>query len=144
MNIELKPAELYRDNVIELLTTEKLPTSDLPGMLNNFFVAVDDHEVTGVAGLEVYGNYGLLRSLAVNQNSRGRGIAANLLDKIESLASNKGLEAIYLLTETAKDYFEGKGYEHIARMDIPDAVKASSEFTHVCPESATAMQKSLN
>jgi amino-acid N-acetyltransferase len=144
MSIELKPAELYRNNIIELLTTEKLPTSDLPGMLNNFFVAVDNQTVTGVAGLEVYGNYGLLRSLAVNQSSRGRGIAAHLLSKIESLAANKGLEAIYLLTETAKDYFERKGYEHIARMDIPDAVKASSEFTHVCPESATAMQKSLN
>jgi amino-acid N-acetyltransferase len=144
MSIELKPAELYRDNVIELLSTEKLPTSDLPVMLNNFFVAVDDHGVSGVAGLEVYGNYGLLRSLAVNQNSRGRGIAADLVSKIESLAADKGLEAIYLLTETAKDYFERKGYEHIARMDIPEAVKASSEFTHVCPESATAMQKSLN
>lgn len=144
MSIELKPAELYRDNVIELLTTEKLPTSDLPGILNNFVVAVDNQTVTGVAGLEVYGNYGLLRSLAVNQNSRGRGIAARLLNKIENLAANKGLEAIYLLTETAKDYFEGKGYEHIARMDIPEEVKASSEFTHVCPESAIAMLKLLN
>jgi amino-acid N-acetyltransferase len=143
MSIEIKPAELYRDNVIELLSTEKLPVDDLPGMLNNFFVAIDNAQISGVAGLEIYGNYGLLRSVAVSQNLRDRGIAAQLLNKIEALATQKGLETIYLLTETAKEYFENKGYEHIARMDIPDAVKTSPEFTHFCPESATAMQKSL-
>ena len=143
MNMEIKPAELYRSNVVELLNVHKLPTADLPGVLQNFFVAVGDGMVTGVAGLEVYGNYGLLRSLAVNINLQNRGIGTLLLDKIEALAAAKGLEAIYLLTETAKDYFENKGYEHIARMDLPEEVKASSEFTHVCPESATAMQKSL-
>jgi amino-acid N-acetyltransferase len=143
MSTEIKPAELYRDNVVELLTSQKLPTGDLPGLLKNFFVAVDDGMVTGVAGLEVYGNYGLLRSLAVNADLQKKGIGAMLLDKIETLAAEKKLEAIYLLTETAKDYFENKGYEHIARMDIPEEVKAASEFTHVCPESAIAMQKSL-
>lgn len=143
MSIELKPAELYRDDVIKLLSAEKLPVDDLPGMLNNFFVAIDEAQVSGVAGLEIYGDYGLLRSLAVSPNTRGRGIAAELLDKVETMAAQKGLEAIYLFTETAKDYFEAKGYEHIARMDIPDVVKESSEFTHVCPETATAMQKSL-
>ena len=141
--MDIKHAELYRENVVELLNTQKLPTGDLPGLLKNFFVTIEDGTVTGVAGLEVYGNYGLLRSLAVNTGLQNRGIGAMLLDKIETIAAEKKLEAIYLLTETAKDYFENKGYEHIARMDIPEEVKASSEFTHVCPESAIAMQKSL-
>jgi amino-acid N-acetyltransferase len=143
MSIEIKPAELYRDEVIDLLTTENLPVSDLPGLLNNFFVAVNDGRVCGIAGLEMYGNYGLLRSVAVGRDWRDKGIAAGLLSKIESVATERGLEAIYLLTETAKDYFENKGYEHIARMDIPEDIKASTEFTQVCPETATAMQKSL-
>ena len=141
--MEIKPAELYRNEVVELLNTHKLPTKDLPGLLHDFFVAVDNNAIAGVAGLEIYSNYGLLRSLAVDLNLRNRGIGAILLDKIEALAAGKGLEAIYLLTETAKDYFENKGYEQIARMDIPEEVKASSEFTHVCPETAIAMQKSL-
>jgi len=141
--MELKPAELYRNEAVELLKARKLPTQDLPGLLNNFFVAIDNNAVAGVVGLEVYGNYGLLRSLAVNTNLQNKGIGAILLAKIQTLATEKGLEAIYLLTETAKDYFEFKGYEHIARMDIPEEVKAASEFTHVCPETATVMQKSL-
>jgi amino-acid N-acetyltransferase len=143
MNIEIKPAELYRDEVIELLSTQKLPTVDLPGLLNNFFVAIDNNAITGVVGLEIYGNYGLLRSLAVNSGLNNKGIGAALLKRIETLATEQGLGAMYLLTETAKDYFEHKGYEHIARMDIPEEVKAASEFTHVCPDTAVAMQKSL-
>lgn len=143
MNIEIKPAELYRDEVIELLAALKLPTVDLPGLLNNFFVAIDNNAITGVVGLEIYGNYGLLRSLAVNSGLNNKGIGAALLKRIETLATEQGLGAMYLLTETAKDYFEHKGYEHIARMDIPEEVKAASEFTHVCPDTAVAMQKSL-
>ncbi|MBD1387428.1 GNAT family N-acetyltransferase [Mucilaginibacter rigui] len=143
MNMEIKPAELYRDEVIELLAAQELPTVDLPGLLNNFFVAIDNNAITGVVGLEIYGNYGLLRSLAVNSSLKNKGIGAALLKRIETLATEKGLGAIYLLTETAKDYFEYKGYEHIARMDIPEEVKAASEFTHVCPDTAVAMQKSL-
>jgi len=143
MNIEIKPAELYRDEVIELLAAQQLPTVDLPGLLNNFFVAIDNNTIAGVVGLEIYGNYCLLRSLAVNSSLNNKGIGAALLKRIETLATEKGLGAIYLLTETAKDYFERKGYEHIARMDIPEEVKAASEFTHVCPDTAVAMQKSL-
>ncbi|MBB5394692.1 arsenic resistance N-acetyltransferase ArsN2 [Mucilaginibacter sp. AK015] len=143
MDIQIKPAELYRDNVIALLTTEKLPTSDLAVMLSNFFVAVNNGEVIGVGGLETYGAYGLLRSVATARAWRGQGIASQLLNKIEALAADLGLKAIYLFTESSRDYFETKGYEHIARMDIPEEVKGSSEFAHICPESATAMQKSL-
>ncbi|MET3980321.1 amino-acid N-acetyltransferase [Mucilaginibacter sp. UYP25] len=143
MNTEIKPAQPYRNEVINLLTSTILPTGDLPDTLENFFVSVQDNRVVGVAGLEIYDEYGLLRSLAVNELYRNKAIGAQLLSRIEALASETGLKAIYLLTETAKDYFENKGYEHIARMDIPDPVKRSSEFTQVCPESATAMQKSL-
>jgi amino-acid N-acetyltransferase len=143
MSIQIKPAELYRDAVVELLTANQLPVIDLPGILNNFYIAIDNGAIAGVAGLEIYDNYGLLRSVAVSADRRGSGIGAALLQKIEEVAANSELEAIYLLTETAKDYFENHGYEHVARMDIPDVVKSSAEFTHLCPESAIAMQKSL-
>ena len=73
MSIEIKPAELYRTEVVDLLTAEKLPASDLPSMLTDFFVAVDGTRICGVVGLEVYGGYGLLRSLAVKPDYRGRG-----------------------------------------------------------------------
>jgi amino-acid N-acetyltransferase len=142
--MNITEAQTYREGVLSLLLVAKLPVDDLPVVLDNFIVAIDNSEVTGVAGLELYGNYGLLRSVAVDKNQRGKGIAAELLSRIEAVAINKGLEGIYLLTETAAEYFNNKGYEHIARMDIPEEIKESSQFRHVCPESAIAMKKILN
>jgi amino-acid N-acetyltransferase len=142
--MKITEAKNYQESILSLLSAEKLPVDDLPVVLDNFIVAIDNGEVIGVAGLELYGNYGLLRSVAVDKNQRGKGIAAQLLHKIEAIATNKGLEEIYLLTETAAEYFNNKGYEHIARMDIPEEIKESSQFRHVCPESAIAMKKALD
>ncbi|MEO7214367.1 arsenic resistance N-acetyltransferase ArsN2 [Mucilaginibacter sp.] len=142
--MNISEANLYREGVINLLSAEKLPVEDLPAQLDNFVVAIENDMVIGVAGLELYGDYGLLRSVAVDKNHRGKGIGSGLLARIEEMAISLNLEGIYLLTETAADYFSRKGYEHIARMDIPEEVKASSEFSHVCPQSAIAMKKSIN
>jgi amino-acid N-acetyltransferase len=133
----------YKESVINLLSVNKLPTTDLPGNLADFYVYLDEDTVKGVVGLEVYGNYGLLRSLAVDPSARSNGLAASLLTWIEETASAKGLEDIYLLTETAVDYFDKHGYEHIARMDVPEEIKLSSQFMGICPETATAMKKTL-
>lgn len=137
-------AENYRGNVIQVLTAVKLPVEDLPSSLENFYVVVDNsNEVIGVAGLEIYGDYGLLRSLAILPGYRDQGIAGQLLERVESLATLNNLKAICLLTETAPEYFGRKGYAKITRADVPEAVQASSEFSHVCPVSAIVMKKEL-
>jgi amino-acid N-acetyltransferase len=142
--MKITEAQNYRESVLNLLSAAELPVNDLPAALDNFIVALDNDGITGVAGLELYGNYGLLRSVVVDKNQRGKGVATELLHQIEAIATNKGLEEIYLLTETAAEYFSNKGYEHIARMDVPEEIKESSQFRHVCPESAIAMKKALN
>jgi len=134
-------AQPHKTAIIALLLAEKLPTHDLPETLDNFIVAISGAEVIGVAGLEVYGNYGLLRSVAIRSDFRSQGIAAKLLRRIDALASLKGLIELYLLTETASDYFERKTYRRIERVEIPEEVQRSSEFSHVCPQSAIAMKK---
>jgi amino-acid N-acetyltransferase len=48
------------------------------------------------------------------------------------------------LTETADKYFNKKGYRAIAREQVPEQIKASSEFNHVCPVSAVVMKKGIN
>jgi len=133
----------YRSDIIKLLSSEKLPTGDLPSSLDNFFAMRDGDKLIGVIGLEKYGDYGLLRSLAVNPNFRNQGIANKLVGQLEKLAVEKGLKAIFLLTETAPDYFSHKGYHIITRAEIPREVQQSSEFSHVCPHSAIAMKKEL-
>lgn len=141
--MNITAASPYKESVLNLLSASKLPIEDLPDNLENFYVLVDDEQVKGVVGLQLFGNYGLLRSLAIDPSAAGRGIAASLLAKIERTATEKGLEGIYLLTETAAEYFDRHGYEHIARMDVPEEIKASSQFSNTCPESAIAMKKSI-
>jgi amino-acid N-acetyltransferase len=141
--MQIEKAESYRADLIALLESEKLPTTDLPETLEDFIVAKNNDEVIGVAGLEVYKNYGLLRSVVVLSSYRGKGIANDLLQNIESLAVSKLLKEIYLLTETAPDYFSKKGYNKITRLEVPAEVQQSSEFSHVCPVSAIVMKKEL-
>ncbi len=141
--MKTEQADNYRESIIALLTTENLPTADLPETLETFMVTKQDNEVTGVVGLEIYGDFALLRSLAVNKGYRNQGLANSLLGQIEALALSKKLKAIYLLTETAPDYFSRKGYDKITRADVPADVQQSTEFSHVCPQSAIVMRKAL-
>jgi amino-acid N-acetyltransferase len=139
----IEQAQTYRTEVTALLAAEKLPVNDLPEKLDNFFVAVQDGLVAGVAGVEVYGTYGLLRSLAVYPEQRSLGIAGKLLQNIDALCKLKGLSALYLLTETAPGYFEKKNYQKTDRGEVPAEVQQSSQFSHVCPVSAIVMKKLL-
>jgi len=134
----------HRDGIIALLKAERLPTQDLPDILENFIVALQDEDVIGVAGLEIYGDYGLFRSLAVHKQFRNKGIAQNLMQQIEVLANKQQLHELYLLTETAPDYFERNGYQKISRDEVPVIVQQSAEFSEVCPQSAIVMKKSIN
>jgi len=141
--MEIIEATNYREDIVALLSAEKLPVSDLPESLKNFLAVVESDELIGVIGLETYGHYGLLRSLAVHPNSRNQNIAGKLVAQLEKLAVSEGLKSIFLLTETAQDYFSRKGYQAISRAEMPSEVQQSSEFSHVCPQSAIAMKKDL-
>lgn len=142
--ITITPAtNTHRQAIINLLTENKLPVEDLPSSLDNFVIALDDGAIIGAAGLEAYGTFGLLRSVVVAQAYRNKQVAAQLLAAIEVEAKVHAMQGIFLLTETAPQYFTKKGFETITRDEVPDAVKASSEFSHVCPVSAVVMKKSI-
>ncbi|HEY9196515.1 MAG TPA: arsenic resistance N-acetyltransferase ArsN2 [Mucilaginibacter sp.] len=139
----IKEAYGYTKQIIALLESANLPVADLPENPDNFFVAIKNDEVIGVIGMEIHGGYGLLRSLAVSAAYRGLGIAGELITRIEALGRLKGLTGLYLLTETAPDYFSKKGFVQTDRALVPPEVQQSSEFSHVCPVSAIVMNKSL-
>jgi amino-acid N-acetyltransferase len=139
----IEQANNQREDIAAILSAEKLPVDDLPETLDNFLVATETGKLIGVAGLEIYGAYGLLRSLAVLPGYRNKGIAGKLLARLESLAASRGLKELYLLTETAPGYFAAKAFQNITRNEVPEEVKQSSEFSHVCPVSAIVMKKSI-
>jgi amino-acid N-acetyltransferase len=131
------------EKAIALLQSVQLPVTDIDTGLSNFLVAETDDAITGVIGLELLGDNALLRSMAVNTAYRNGGQAAALVLQLEALALRSRAHTIYLLTETARDYFLRKGYEVIDRSQAPPSIQSSSEFSHVCPASAVLMGKYL-
>ena len=140
----IEEGKKYRKDIEAILSAEKLPVDDLPDKLDNFFVATENGTPIGVIGLEIYGSFGLLRSLAVLPESRSKGIAGKLIKKLDDLATALGLQELFMLTETAPEYFLRKGFHKIKREEMPEEVKQSPEFSYVCPASAVVMKKTYH
>jgi amino-acid N-acetyltransferase len=50
---------------------------------------------------------------------------------------------MYLITHTAKDFFDRQGYCSIDRTTAPDAIKQTDQFSGLCPTSAVVMTKRI-
>ena len=135
--------EEQRGEIVRLLDIEQLPVEDLPTQLAHFFVATAEDKVVGVIGLEIQGEYGLLRSMVVDRSFRNHQVASKLVETLENYAANRGLKEIYLLTLTAAGYFGKKGYEYLHRDEAPKILQSTSEFTHSCPATAQLMKRKI-
>jgi amino-acid N-acetyltransferase len=122
-----------------LLKSSNLPADDLDFKKDLLVGYFEGNILVGTGGLEVYDSYGLLRSLSVKLGIRGKSVGTNITEYLIDEAKRKRLKAIYLLTETARGFFLKRGFTDIPRDSVPEPLKASSEFSQVCPTSATAM-----
>jgi len=130
--------------LLELLAVAELPSEDLtPQMLEDFLVARLDGRVVGTAGLEHYEEAGLLRSVAVEEAHRGTGLGKRLVEAMEEQAKDAGVRDLYVLTTTAQGFFAGLGYKDAARDQAPEAIKATEQFSKLCPSSSAFMLKTL-
>lgn len=129
--------------VERLLTGSHLPLDGVREALSTFVVAEAGTEVVGVAGLEVCRDNALLRSVAVAEGWRSRGLGRELVTRVVSNAQERRIRALYLLTTTADRYFPGFGFTTIERAQVPDDVRATAEFQGACPASATVMRRPL-
>lgn len=133
------------ESVRRLLAEAALPPDGLEAFFpGRYVVAVGpDGIVAGAAGLETYGRYGLLRSVAVAPAARGGGIGESLVrDRLEH-ARLLGLAEVHLLTTTAAPFFLRLGFAPVERARVPPEIRASVEFARACPETAAAMRRGL-
>ena len=129
-------------DVERILLSHNLPVDDLPDVeLVNFFGCGEEDNPKGVIGLEIHGSDGLLRSLAVEPEVQGEGCGASLLCALEQHSKNVGVENLYLLTETAEEYFKKNGFESVDREYASEQIKQTTQFSSLCPSSATLMRK---
>jgi len=129
--------------IVRLLKTNTLPVSDLGSGQRMFLVARSEHKTVGCVAVEIYGASGLVRSLAVNNDFRGKGIGQKLVAEAEAWSRDNGLKSLYLLTTTAAGFFPKLNWHNIDRTIVPENVALSSEFASVCPSSAVCMMKEM-
>lgn len=126
--------------VAAFLAAAKLPTSDLPDGLPNFFVALDNDELVASAGVEIFGKIGLLRSVAVAPARRGGGLGTQIVRAAIENARAQGATDIWLITDSAAGYFEKHGFRAVERSAAPPEIAGTAQFAGLCPSSAVVMR----
>lgn len=147
MEIELR-SNLIKDTdrfeeFRDLLRSVGLPSDDLTLDKHILVGYYEQDKLIGTGALELYGQYALLRSLAVKDTLRGRTLGSRITDELIEHAKANDVRKIYLLTETARLFFKRKGFVDIPREDVPAEVRASSEFSGVCSDEAVCMEKTV-
>ncbi len=127
----------------KLLSSFRLPVSDIDDSGIEFWVYKHDGEVVGCVGLQSAGEAGLLRSLAVREEQRGTGVGKSLVHELLGQARKKGIKELYLLTETAASYFLALGFREAEKDSVPEKIRATKEFSALCPDSAVCMQLNI-
>jgi amino-acid N-acetyltransferase len=143
MPLRAEPARPHDvPEALDLLKRSGLPDHDVAERFGHYFVVrEDDARVVGLAGLEIHGEDGLLRSVAVESGYRSQGLGRALVEAALERARQLGLGSVYLLTTTARDFFLHLGFEGYPRDEAPGPIRASWEFRAGCPATAILMRK---
>jgi UDP-N-acetylmuramate: L-alanyl-gamma-D-glutamyl-meso-diaminopimelate ligase len=127
----IRPArQVEVPEIAELLARGELVHEDISDdNFASFFTLRNEKGLAGCVALEVLGDDGILRALAVDPESRGVGYGWMLADMAVSHARYRGVRRIYLLTETASDFFAVKlGFRIIDPSTVSARVSASASF----------------
>jgi len=129
--------------VRRLLSDSNLPLQDLESHIDAFTLAKCNGILVGTAGLEIYGECALLRSLCVAERHRSKLVGLALVSAIASRAFAQGVRELYLLTTGAAPYFANLGFMQIERELAPIEIRNTAQFAGLCPASAVCMRKAL-
>ncbi|ASC71797.1 Bifunctional protein ArgHA [Halomicronema hongdechloris C2206] len=122
------------------LGQHQLPTEDLSDILDCLYLGVQGNDIVGIGGIERHGEDGLLRSLVIAPSWQGQGYGQRLCRQLIQQAQFEGLQALYLLTNTAPHFFAKLGFACIERQFAPTTIQQTTEFASLCPDSAICMQ----
>ncbi len=135
------------EEIYALLKLVDLPTEGVKENIDYFLLLIRQvdtlEEIIGCVGLEMYDQYALLRSAVIHPDHQGKNYGKQLTSAIIAFAKLNGISQLFLLTETAENFFKKLGFFKIDRSRVPEIVKASIEFTTLCDESATTMTLEL-
>ena len=134
------------EEVLAILSAVNLPHDGVRECIDGFLLARLESGVSvGCAGLERYGDLGLLRSVAVLPEYQGHGIGAVLIRHLLSQAPSTGIAEVVLLTTDKADYFRKRfGFETAERSGYDTRLRDSREWSLPRCSSAVLMSLRLN
>ncbi|MGZ3408170.1 MAG: GNAT family N-acetyltransferase, partial [Polyangia bacterium] len=127
-------------SVRALLDRTQLQYAELEEHTDDLLVVRDpSRAVVGCVSMELYDDAGLLRALATAPERRGEGLGWMLADAALGRARSRGCRRVYLITESASDFFAEKfGFKAVQLSLVDAAVAESTQFRSATPN-ATAM-----
>ncbi|HVZ56219.1 MAG TPA: GNAT family N-acetyltransferase [Chitinophagaceae bacterium] len=135
--------DMPRKELDDLLQESGLAATGGEGIATRYYGIYGPGRLLAAAGLEIHAPAGLLRSLITRPGYRGQGLAARLEGHVTEQAASLGLTSIYLLTQTARDYFLARGYTPVSREEAAPLIGRSAQFTRLCPATAALLHKTL-
>ena len=122
-----------------LLKQNKLPFEDIETSKVVFIVAVADNQLIGSIGIEEKEGDGLLRSFAVTEEYKNKGVGTKLFNELIKYTISKGIYTLHILTTSAENYFSKKGFKKVDRKMAPLKIQQTTEFSTLCPSSSIYM-----
>jgi amino-acid N-acetyltransferase len=123
------PGDLF--SIFDILRGSGLPTEGVDEILARFLVADQEGRIVATAGIELGEECALLRSVAVVPEARGTGLGVEIVRQALRLASLSGAGTVYLLTTSARGFFERFGFRPALRAEIeakfPDSAETSPD-----------------
>jgi amino-acid N-acetyltransferase len=113
----------------KLLTAEWLPPFLIADFLETFWVLENEGgAVVGSAGLEIYSEAALLRSVVVAPSLRGTRQGERLTRTALDEAQHRGVKRVYLFTLHAAPFFARFGFQECTMDDFEASARQSSQY----------------
>ncbi|MBN3755558.1 arsenate reductase (glutaredoxin) [Paraburkholderia sp. Tr-20389] len=129
---------------VQALRDAELPSVDLKEPGRSFFAfstLTGSH--LGYGGFEQFGQDGLIRSLVIASEHRGKGIGRNVLAVLLRAAFDAGSRTAWLLTTNESAFFEKSGFKPVNRGAAPAAIVGSRQAADLCPSSAVLLSRAI-
>ncbi|MBP1763763.1 MAG: GCN5-related N-acetyltransferase [Firmicutes bacterium] len=131
------------EHIKSLLQANALPVVGVAQHWQSFLVADTQGCIIGALGAHYDGKKALLRSFVVNGRQRNSGIGKALLQRMLLEMQKRGIKEVFLLTETAANYFMREGFIAICRDEIPQILLKESGLDQACPCSSQCLKRQL-
>ncbi|OIO59094.1 MAG: GNAT family N-acetyltransferase [Alphaproteobacteria bacterium CG_4_10_14_0_2_um_filter_63_37] len=129
--------------VQSLLEAVGLPTIGIKQHYESNLIARMKDRVVGMVGLEVYGDHGLIRSLAVEPEQQGSGLGRRLLLNIIRLAEQKGLADVFIVSTIGAPFFARHGFAQVEVEDVPEAIRGNADFQLLVSDKTVVLRRAI-